>query len=301
MKKIILYSVLISLLTSSAIAFSGNGSGTEADPYQITNVQQLQEMNDDLSAHYILMNDIDASETREWKEESEWNEGEGFVPIGIFEWGEPSLAFTGTLDGQGYKISDLYINRPDEEYVAIFRCVADNGVIKNVIIDNANIIGSENAGILVGITHAFTEGTEARIQDCSIININFKKTKEEEQYYSALNWNLLGVSPLIGPSFEFYILQHIQIGGGLGIFSIGGHIDYFLGNISTTSPNYSLGFTMSEFGFSSSSASIYSILFGFHLSNDNFKFSAYAGPARFAEYSDTRYTIYGGLTIGIRF
>jgi hypothetical protein len=301
MRKLIILLIFGMALPDSVYSFSGNGSGTEEAPYQITNVHQLQEMNDDLSAHYILMKDIDASETRVWKEESEWNEGEGFVPIGIFEWGEPSLAFTGTLDGQGYKISDLYINRPDEDYVAIFRCVADNGVIKNVIIDNAKIIGSENAGILVGITHAFTEGTEARIQDCSIININFKKTKEEEQYYFALNWNLLGVSPLIGPSLEFYILQHIQIGGGLGIFSIGGHIDYFLGNISTSSPNYSLGFTIAEFGIYSS-LSIYAISLGFHTSGDNLKFSAYAGPASLlTDYDNTIYTIYGGLTIGIRF
>lgn len=66
MMKITIYTVL--LLTaafSTALSFSGLGSGTEEDPYQITTVHQLQEMNDDLSAHYILMNDIDASETRE--------------------------------------------------------------------------------------------------------------------------------------------------------------------------------------------------------------------------------------------
>jgi len=301
MEKIIIYSVLILLLTSNAITFSGNGSGTEEDPYQITNVQQLQEMNDDLSAHYILINDIDASETREWIETSEWNVGEGFVPIGNFEWGEPSLAFTGTLDGQGYKISDLYINRTDEDYVAIFRCVADDGVIKNVIIDNANIIGSENAGILVGITHAFTEGTEVRIQDCSIINSSFKKTKEDELYYATLNWNVAGITPLMGVSLEWYIFQHIQIGGGLGLFSIGGHIDYFLGNISKTSPNFSLGFSITEFSFFNTST-INTIWLGFHTSSDHFKLSAYAGPAYIQTYlNDPIYSIYGGFTLGYRF
>jgi hypothetical protein len=38
--------------------FSGTGSGTESDPYIITNVDQFQEMNDDLTAWYALGNDI---------------------------------------------------------------------------------------------------------------------------------------------------------------------------------------------------------------------------------------------------
>jgi len=66
MRKLIILFLILSY--SYALSFSGNGSGTEEDPYQITNVHELQEMNDDLSAYYILMNDIDASETREWKD-----------------------------------------------------------------------------------------------------------------------------------------------------------------------------------------------------------------------------------------
>ena len=50
-------------LSPNASAFSGNGSGTEIDPYQITNVNELQEIQDNLIAHYILTNDIDASAT----------------------------------------------------------------------------------------------------------------------------------------------------------------------------------------------------------------------------------------------
>ena len=63
-------SLLLILFPVSVFAFTGNGSGTELDPYQISNVDQLQEMNDDLDAYYILVNDIDASAT------SGWNSGE---------------------------------------------------------------------------------------------------------------------------------------------------------------------------------------------------------------------------------
>ena len=68
MRTIITLLLLLVLYSTNSYSFSGNGSGTEEDPYQISTVEQLQEMNDDLSAHYILMNDIDASETREWIE-----------------------------------------------------------------------------------------------------------------------------------------------------------------------------------------------------------------------------------------
>ena len=53
------------------------GSGTLGDPYIIQDVTDLQNMNLDLAAHYVLGNDIDASETLTW------NDGEGFVPLAI--------------------------------------------------------------------------------------------------------------------------------------------------------------------------------------------------------------------------
>ena len=76
----------------SAFAFSGAGSGTEADPYLITDVYELQEMSDDLTAYYVLGNDIDASVT------SSWNGNAGFEPIGTF---------TGIFDGQGHTITGV--------------------------------------------------------------------------------------------------------------------------------------------------------------------------------------------------
>ncbi len=176
MKNIILYSVLILLLTSNAIAFSGNGSGTEEDPYQISNVHQLQEMNDDLSAHYILMNDIDASETREW------NNKKGWEPIGSFVQSYAGISFTGSLDGQDNAIHDLYINRPDRMYVGLFGCVCNGAVIKNLSIKNADITAVHDAGILAGRIYVFDRFSEIKIEDCSVSGyISF-------QYLESLNF-----------------------------------------------------------------------------------------------------------------
>lgn len=70
----------------SAFAFSGNGNGTSGNPYQISNCSELQEINNDLSAHYALTGVIDCS-------------GVNFTPIGTS--GSP---FSGTFDGDSYSI-----------------------------------------------------------------------------------------------------------------------------------------------------------------------------------------------------
>lgn len=103
-----------------------SGSGTESDPYVITNDQEFQSIRNDLDAHYILANNINASKT------DQWYSGDGFEPI--------RGDFTGSLDGKGYEIKGLYMDRDG---------------------------GSEN-------THAImADATDAEITDISITEVNF--------------------------------------------------------------------------------------------------------------------------------
>lgn len=51
------------LVASPCAAFTGSGAGSVGSPFQITNCSQLQEMSSDLSAYYVLANDIDCSAT----------------------------------------------------------------------------------------------------------------------------------------------------------------------------------------------------------------------------------------------
>lgn len=120
------------------------GTGTSEDPYQITTVEQLQNIEQEKSAHYNLMNDIDASVT------STWNEGKGFDPIGAHYNPTDNPAFTGTFDGQNYTISNLYINRPDETSVALFGGTSNNAVIKNLKLSNCDIEGYRMTAGVVG-------------------------------------------------------------------------------------------------------------------------------------------------------
>jgi hypothetical protein len=122
------------------MAFSGEGAGTEGDPYVITTVAQLQEMNDDLDAYYILGNNINATAT------SGWNGGEGFIPILVL----PTTKFTGSLDGQGYRITGLFINRPTGNYQGLFGYIGTGGVVKNVKLYDVAIIARQFVGGIAG-------------------------------------------------------------------------------------------------------------------------------------------------------
>jgi len=103
-----------------ASAFGG-GDGSVGDPYVITNVWELQNMSLDLTAHYVLGNDINASDT------VTWNFGSGFIPIGQY-----SPYFTGSLNGENYSISNLYTNRAG--WMGLF------GVVQYSTISNVNLV-----------------------------------------------------------------------------------------------------------------------------------------------------------------
>jgi nucleoid-associated protein YgaU len=108
---------------SPALAFSGSGSGTSGSPYQITTCSQLHEISSDLTAHYLLENDVNCN-------------GTTFTPMGDTS----SNFFTGTLDGGGHKITNLTINS-DENGVAIFEELGSGGVITNIGYDSGSVTG----------------------------------------------------------------------------------------------------------------------------------------------------------------
>ncbi len=117
------------------------GSGTQADPFIIENLQDLQDVNNDLTAFYELESDIDASAT------VGWNAGLGFDPIGTI----PN-DFDGNFDGKGFNIINLFINRPLEGQVGLFGSVfgGATGAIRNVTLENCDITGQDWTGALIG-------------------------------------------------------------------------------------------------------------------------------------------------------
>ncbi len=120
--------------------FAG-GNGTESNPYQISTIEQLQTVDKYPDAYFIQINNIDASIT------SEWNNNSGFKPIGDFN--DLLTKFTGTYNGNGYKISNLTINRREENNTGLFG-YAEDSKIENVFLKNVRIVGGGQTGGIVG-------------------------------------------------------------------------------------------------------------------------------------------------------
>jgi hypothetical protein len=140
----------------STVSYSGDG--TTSSPYEVSNVDQLQCINEQgLDANYVQVSDIDASET------SSWNGGEGFVPIANDT--DDSSAnfqgtkFRGTFDGSGHTISGLYIDRGST--VGMFGYVGSGGRIEKVGVENVNITGNVGVGGLVGRNSGTVENSYA--------------------------------------------------------------------------------------------------------------------------------------------
>ncbi|MCX8065217.1 MAG: hypothetical protein N3G21_08610 [Candidatus Hydrogenedentes bacterium] len=85
--------------------------------------------------YYKLKKDIDAGEA------TTWDNGKGFFPIELF---------TGTFDGGGRVIKNLYINRPEERTVGLFRRLF-NAKVSNLKLENVYVVGGEEVGSLAGI------------------------------------------------------------------------------------------------------------------------------------------------------
>jgi len=116
------------------------GAGTGADPYVVRDVYDLQAMKGYLSSDFIVASNIDASST------SGWNAGGGFDPVG-----DNINPFTGTFDGKGYTVLDLFIDIPLVSYVGLFGYTDPGTVLANVNLDNADVTGRYYVGSLVGV------------------------------------------------------------------------------------------------------------------------------------------------------
>lgn len=114
-----------------------DGNGTTDNPYVITDAKELQAIQADLSAHFELGNHINTAGT------SQWNEGNGFDPIGT-----SNTPFNGEFDGKGQEIAGLYIDR-DEDNVGLFGYTT-NATIKNIGVVDIDITGDTRVGGLVG-------------------------------------------------------------------------------------------------------------------------------------------------------
>ncbi|MDR0436778.1 MAG: putative Ig domain-containing protein [Bacteroidales bacterium] len=147
--------------TAPTNPFAG-GDGSAGNPYQISTSAQLAQLATFVNGtdpsysnkHYILMNDIAITSYGGW------------TPIGK----NHDYAFRGVFDGNGKKITDLYINLDETGnlYIGLFGFII-NGTIKNLGIEdcyiNVSTTGNADVGALVGVIQA-EEGSKSYITNC---------------------------------------------------------------------------------------------------------------------------------------
>ena len=110
------------LTALTVMLFTTNELLAQQLDYLLSSCDDLQQINHDYNGHYQLTQNIDCA-------------GIDFIPIGTSE-----TPFTGVLDGNHYSITNLTIQRPQENQVALFRAT-QNASIKNLHLQDSLIVG----------------------------------------------------------------------------------------------------------------------------------------------------------------
>jgi hypothetical protein len=144
------------------ITMNGDYSITASFALAILDWYDLDAIRINSSSSYVLLSDLDST-TAGYTEMAgpSANGGKGWEPIGSED---PSASFTGTFDGRGYEIRDLFIDRPHEDYVGLFGFVDKGGVIQDIGVVNIVAVGNAYVGGLVGtnmygnVTNSYSTG-----------------------------------------------------------------------------------------------------------------------------------------------
>jgi hypothetical protein len=214
---------------------------------EIRDWYDLHAIRNDLGGDYILMNDLDSTTAGYTELASETaNGGKGWEPIGAPD--ETSdEQFTGSFNGQGYEIRDLFINRPDEDYVGIFthiswiRYIDNVGVVENVGVVNADVTGSAQVGSLVGhneglVNNSFSSGSvtgDSRIGGL----VGWNQATLSNSYSSCSVTGDSAVGGLVGDNWYYrgILINSYSTGSVTGSTQVGGLVGVnFYGNVTNS-------------------------------------------------------------------
>ena len=237
--------ILILTSTAGIGATQPSGSGTLNDPYKISNWEHIDYIRNDTSATYTLQNNITTSTSGyDTIASPSANSGNGFDPI---------QSFSGSLDGNGYHIDGLYIDRSSSN-VGLFGTL-NGSKVQNLVVKNTTVAGTDYVGVVAGdtdssanITEIFVSGTvEGNKRTGGLIgrlkSSNLSKSASNVDIEAA---NDTYVGGLVGTTYKgatiknSYALSDVnttadEVGGVLGnLYSSGDEITntYATGNVS---------------------------------------------------------------------
>lgn len=146
-----------------AKGFFGGGTGTLANPYLVEDAHDLYAIRFNQGACYKLTRNINLD----------------VPPFDKMGW-KPIPAFHGRLDGNGMKILNLRIAEGNSDNVGLFSKI-DYSIsyhtvyqckIHNLVIENAEVTGRSNVGIVVGNINTYISNTASDVLDS---NSTFEK------------------------------------------------------------------------------------------------------------------------------
>ncbi len=158
----------IEIVTKEGSGGTGDGEGEpvyepdEPGYISIRTIEDLYNIRNNLTGSYKLRNNLDFNQDSSYANPTattvgdvngdgtiegikrEMTTSKGWMPIGDYD----TVMFTGILDGNGYKISNLYINRLEVSQ-SLMGDVGTGTNIKNIKLENVNITGDIDVGGLV--------------------------------------------------------------------------------------------------------------------------------------------------------
>jgi len=190
------------------------GIGTQADPYLIATPEQLDDVRNYPDKHFKQIADIDLSG---------YSSGEGWQPIGGWE-----KSFSGTFDGNSYKITNLFIYSPYRYDIGLFGNT-DNSKIKNVVVVINEIIGMNNVGGLVGansdrgtIINCYATGNVAGDHSTGgLVGMNAGNIKDS---YASVDVSGSGSGGLVGLNNDGGYISNSYASGDVSGYRVGGLI-----------------------------------------------------------------------------
>ncbi|MCA9342384.1 6-bladed beta-propeller, partial [Candidatus Saccharibacteria bacterium] len=164
----------------------------------------------------VLVQDIDCSDT------TAWNDGEGWLPLGQLD---QENSFRGTFDGNGHTITDIFVERPEnDDELAGFVGHLNGGVIKNVNLSGGSVSGETPGSVaaLVG-------------EDSVIDNVHSDITVESTGENAQPGGGLVGATNSTGNIRIMNSSYSGQVNGIGGIVGVGYVGDQGLGTFNATS------------------------------------------------------------------
>ncbi len=163
MRNTFLCSLTVALLlplASLAQTFSGAGSGTESDPYQIETAAQLAEVDAFSQVCFKLMNDLDLTDHIAASSPTD-----GWMPVRLFRC---------SFDGNGKTVKGLYINRTTTDNVGLFGLVT-SGSISNLTVEGS-VTGRNYVGGVAGQCKLYNSSSP-----CTLSSVSFRGTVNATQ------------------------------------------------------------------------------------------------------------------------